>query len=189
MTRTRHLALALLTPLLVTGCVAVAPTVAPPPRDGTAGRGDRPAAERVVPPRAEGDLVESGREKSRKGKDKDENGGEGEGESKGDGKPREGKGKGKGEGPRLRAQGQGGPAARPPAVRRGAEGNRRAVPPPPRAGRTKPPAVRARPVRPRKHTGHRSAPRSGFRMGEWCRQAHGVASRDIVSLCHRAYGR
>jgi hypothetical protein len=189
--RTPYLAFALLVPLLVAGCVAVTPTAGRTARHAAPDTDRRSAVEQVVPTRGEEHLVASGPRKSPadKGRKKTDTA-RGTERGRGGGKAEGGSGSGVA---RLRAQGRGEPAARQPAPRRPAAGraagSRRSGPAPPRAARQKPPAVRVRPVRPRKHGGHRSTPRSGFRMGAWCRQADGVASRDVVSLCHQAYGR
>ncbi|MGW0930510.1 hypothetical protein [Streptomyces sp. NPDC002644] len=173
MIRTRPLVLALLVPLLVTGCVAVAPTAGRPTGALPPGAAGRPAEERTAPSRGQADLVESGRRTSGKG-EKDGKGGKG-------GKRRDHGAAG--------AQDEGRVVgARPPAAGRQAAGAPRSVSRPPRT-RRKAPTARVRPSRPRQPRGHHARQRPGFRMGEWCRQARGVASSDVVSLCHSAYGR
>ncbi|WP_448321617.1 hypothetical protein [Streptomyces sp. CO7] len=182
MIRTRQLALALLAPFLVTGCVAVTPNAARPPRDAATAAVSRPAVEQTTPRRDGGELVESGERKRRAKKDQEKAGGRSRA----------------GEGTRVRTQGRGEPdAGRPRAqnpsgteIRSGAPGARRHAHGRPRARAEQPRArVRPAPPRPRRHGGHGAGGRGGFRMGEWCRQARGVASSDVVSLCHRAYGR
>ncbi|MEU3556493.1 hypothetical protein [Streptomyces fragilis] len=189
MIRTRQLALALIAPFLVTGCVAVTPDAPRPPRDAATATVSRPAAERSAPPQDRGELVESGERKRRATEDrtKDQEKEQEKGREKAGGRSRAG------EGTRVRTQGRGEPAAGRPApraeIRSGAPGARRPALGRPRAKAERPRAqLRPVPPRPRRHGGHGSGGRGGFRMGEWCRQARGVASSDVVSLCHRAYG-
>ncbi|MGW0606788.1 hypothetical protein [Streptomyces sp. NPDC002640] len=203
MIRTRPLVLALLVPLLVTGCVAVAPTAGRPTGDLPPGAAGRPAEERTAPSRGQADLVESGRRTSGTG-EKDEKGEKDDEDGKGGKAGKDGKRRdhgaagaqdeavresGRGRAAGLRSQGEGrAVGARPPAAGRQATGAPRSVSRPPRT-RRKAPTARVRPSRPRQPRGHRARQRPGFRMGEWCRQARGVASSDVVSLCHSAYGR
>ncbi|MER5479020.1 hypothetical protein ABT026_18915 [Streptomyces sp. NPDC002734] len=178
MIRTRQLALALLAPFLVTGCVAVTPNAPRPPRDAATAAVSRPAVEQTAPRQDRGELVESGERKRRAKKEREKAGGRSRA----------------GEGTRVRTQGRGEPATgrpRPRAEIRSGSGIRSGAPGTRRHGfgrprpRAEQPRARMRPApRPRRHDGH-----GGFRMGEWCRQARGVASSDVVSLCHRAYGR
>ncbi|MET8573510.1 hypothetical protein [Streptomyces sp. NPDC005012] len=201
MFRTRSLVLALLVPLLVTGCVAVAPAPGRLPGDVPPGAAGRPAEERTAPSRGQADLVESGRtsgegekeEAGKAGEAGEEGGKGGRGQGGGaagnqDGAVREPR---QGRADALRSQGGGGGravGAQPPTAGREAAGAPRSVSRAPRA-RRKAPAARVRPARTRQPRGHHGRQRPGFRMGEWCRQARGVASSDVVSLCHSAYGR
>ncbi|MFE5212638.1 hypothetical protein [Streptomyces sp. NPDC056600] len=182
MIRTRQLTFALLAPFLVTGCVAVTPNAPRPPRDAATAAVSRPAVEQTAPRQDRGELVESGERKRRAKKDQEKAGGRSRA----------------GEGTRVRTQGRGEPAAgpRPRAESRSGSEIRSRAPGARRHGfgrprqRVEQPRARVRPApRPRRHGGHGAGGRGGFRMGEWCRQARGVASSDVVSLCHRAYGR
>lgn len=190
MIRTRQLVLALLAPFLVTGCVAVTPHGARPPRDAATAAVSRPAAEQAAPRQGRSELVDSGESEHRANKDrkKDRNTDRKKDQEKAGGRSRAG------EGTRVRTQGRGEPAAgrpRPGAeIGAGTPGARRHGFGRPRTRAEQPRArVRPAPPRPRRHGGHGAGGREEFRMGEWCRQARGVASSDVVSLCHRAYGR
>jgi hypothetical protein len=186
--RTRQLALALLAPFLVTGCMAVTPNTARPPRDVATAAVSRPAAEQAAPRQGRGDLVESG-ERKRRGKKARE---------KASGRNRAERAE---EGTRLRTQGRGeSSAGRAGAALRSRAEARPAGPEAPAARRHTGgvrhrakgvhPRARAHPAppKPRRHGARRSGGHTGFRMGAWCRQARGVASSEVVSLCHRAYG-